>query len=285
MDYSRIDKQVDTDKAWVKVYERLRSDGLLTREEETRRVFAVPGWVSYAAVFMAIMMVGSMSYFLINNLRSTRLLTLETGADNCTFVQTLGDGSVVYIANNSVLNYPVIFSEGQRKVYLSGEAFFDVFAKSDQPFVIETSQALFEVLGTAFNLRSYDDDFELIVEEGFVRVTLRDMPGQSEIVGEWEMLTGLSYSMKKSSVIDRTYLSWRTNRMQFKDETLENVASVISKNLNVNIGFENDALKERRMTATFYNNAINTITEVISLSMDIDYEILPDSSILFREKM
>ena len=165
-----------------------------------------------------------------------------------------------------------------------GEAFFDITPKSEQPFVIETSQALFEVMGTAFNLKCSDNDFELIVEEGLVKVSHVNVPGHSVIVSEWEMLTGFGNGMEKSPVIDRTYLSWRMNRMQFRDETVDNIISVISRNYNVSIDFEDDMIRERRITITFHNTAINTITEMIAFLLDLDYEILPDSRIVFRNK-
>lgn len=278
-------KEVDTDQAWLRVHQRLQSDGLIPREVKIVRMTQAPRRIlSWTAAIFAIMAVGTLSYFLVDNFNAPRLLTLETGTDNSTFVQTLEDGSVVYVADNSVLSYPAIFSGDQRKVSLSGEAFFDIRSKSGQPFVIETNHALFEVIGTAFNLISNDDDFELIVEEGIVKVALRNMPANYEIVGEWEMLTGLSNIMEKSPVVDRTYLSWRLDRMQFRDERLGNIVSVISKNYNVNIDFENDVIRERRMTVTFHNNAINTIVEVIAFTLDLDYEILPDLSIMFRDK-
>jgi transmembrane sensor len=128
------------------------------------------------------------------------------------------------------------------------------------------------------------NDFELIVEEGYVKVTLRDLPGHSEIVGQWEMLTGTANRMEKYPVIDRTYLSWRMNRMQFRDEKLDNIAAVISKNYDVNIYFENDAIGDRRLNVTFHDNDINIIAEVIAFGLGLDYEIMPDSGIMFSIK-
>ena len=190
MDYLRATKNVDTERAWTNVRDRLQKDGLIPEQREIVKISPVPSWVAYAAALLVLIAVGSLSYFLFSDLQSPRLMTLQTGADNSTFVQTFDDGSVVYIADNSVLNYPASFRGGQRKVSLSGEAFFDIKSRIDQPFVIGTNHAIIEVRGTAFNLKSCDNDFELIVEDGSVRVTLRDLPGHSEIVGRWEMLTG-----------------------------------------------------------------------------------------------
>jgi transmembrane sensor len=69
-------------------------------------------------------------------------MTLRTGTDDNTFVQTLKDGSVVYIAGNSVLSYPEEFRGRERKVFFSGEAFFDIQNQTAQPFVVTTDRVV-----------------------------------------------------------------------------------------------------------------------------------------------
>lgn len=284
MDPVKPVRKVDTERAWKIVHQRILDDGLIPEKTGTLRKVSRPEWITYAAALLVLIAVGGIGYFLFDGDSSTRLVALETGVDNSTFVQTFDDGSVVYMAGNSSLFYPETFNDDERKVSLTGEAFFDVFHKVDQPFVIETGNAVIEVLGTAFNLKSSDEDFELIVEEGSVKVTLKAHPEKSEIVGKWERLTGAGGKMEKSPVVDRTYLSWRTNRMQFKDEKLENIVSVISRNYDIAINFENDRYRENRMSVTFDNNDINTIARVIAFMQDLEYEIIPGSGILFREK-
>lgn len=287
MDQSEIHRKIDTDKAWGQVHQRLLDDDMIPARNGSAGIYLKPSVsirFAYAASVMLIITAGILSYFFFFNPYSGGLLTLETGAENNTLVQTLNDGSVVYLADNTIINYPEIFRGEQRKISFSGEAFFDIYPKSEQPFVIETSYAIIEVLGTAFNLKSLENNFELIVEEGLVRVTLKENPDHTEVAGQWEMVTAMNDHIEKSPVVDRTYLSWKMNKMQFRDEKLENIASVISKNYGVNIGFDNDRIGERRLTATFHNNAISTIAEVIALSLGLEYEFSADSSIIFRDK-
>ena len=284
MDYLRANKNVDTDLAWANVCDRLQKDGLIPEQKEIEKMSPLFRRLAYAAALVVLVAVGSLSYFLLSELQSLRLMTLRTGDENSTLVRTFDDGSVIYVADNSVLNYPASFTGGMRKVSLSGEAFFDIKSRIDQPFIIESNYAIIEVIGTAFNLKSYDNDFELIVEDGYVKVTLSDLPGHSEIVGQWEMLTGTANRMEKYPVIDRTYLSWRLNRMQFRDEKLDNIAAVISRNYDVSIYFENDAIGDRRLNVTFHDNDINIIAEVIAFGLGLNYEIMPDSGIMFSDK-
>jgi ferric-dicitrate binding protein FerR (iron transport regulator) len=285
MEPNKMIKDVNTDHAWKVVHQRLQDDGLIPVDSRDTEMAARPGWLAYAAALTLLLAVGTMIYFMIFNIpSSSELLTLQTSGEDNTFVQTFEDGSVIYLSSNSLLHYPEVFKGGERKVSFSGEAFFDVAKKNDQPFVIETRHAFIEVLGTSFNLKASDTDFELIVEEGSVKVTLNEVTGQSEIIGQWEMLTGAGNQMEKSPVVDRTYLSWRMNRMQFRDEKLGNIVMVISKNYNIDIHFDNDTFRDRRMSVTFDNNEIGTIAQVIAASQDMEFEILPGSGIFFRTK-
>ena len=68
--------------------------------------------------------------------------------------------------------YPVSFTENRREVYLSGEAYFEVRQDKNKPFVVWTGEVQIEVLGTAFNVNSYNSDrVEAVLVEGSVNVS------------------------------------------------------------------------------------------------------------------
>ena len=77
----------------------------------------------------------------------------------------LPDGSVVWLNNETSLTYPTSFQGKERTVELKGEAYFEVAARSDQPFVVKVRDGDIKVLGTSFNVMSY-------VEEGGTQTTL-----------------------------------------------------------------------------------------------------------------
>jgi ferric-dicitrate binding protein FerR (iron transport regulator) len=286
MDHSKTNQKVDTEKAWQQVRHRLQTEGLLPREARQTGLFLMQGRfrrIQYAATLLFLLALGAMGYYL-SGLNAPGVLTLQTGAGDNTFIRTFDDGTVVYLAGNTTLTYPEEFRGNQRKISFSGEAYFEIQPDSEMPFLIETENAVIKVLGTAFNLKSSPGNFEVIVEEGLVMVTLRENPKESGIAGKGEMLTGRDKSIEKSRFTDPAYLSWRMNRMQFRDEKLGNIAAVISRNFNIKIEFDNPGLTEHRLTATFHNSELNTIAEVIAFSFDLGYEILPGSNIIFREK-
>ncbi|QDH79845.1 DUF4974 domain-containing protein [Echinicola soli] len=69
---------------------------------------------------------------------------------------TLADGTIAWINARSKLTYPAVFGSGTREVSLEGEAYFDVNHDPDRPFIVRTGQASMEVLGTSFNVKSYE---------------------------------------------------------------------------------------------------------------------------------
>ncbi|MFR7874967.1 MAG: FecR family protein [Butyricimonas paravirosa] len=84
--------------------------------------------------------------------------------------------------SDSELRYPVSFSATSREVELRGEAFFEVITDPQRPFVVNAEQVRVRVLGTSFNVSTYDKDYiETVLVKG--RVGLQ-MAGDTQ---EWEV--------------------------------------------------------------------------------------------------
>ena len=75
----------------------------------------------------------------------------------------LSDGTKVWLNSASKLKYPVAFTGGQRKVFLEGEAYFEVAADTVHPFLVETSGMSVTVMGTGFNVMAYPEEMEAAV--------------------------------------------------------------------------------------------------------------------------
>ncbi len=276
---------VDTDKAWEVMYSRLEKDGLIEEHmthHEISMFQAIPFWMKWAASFLVLITTGVLMFSILTTNNKYQTLTNK---ENNTMIQVLQDGSIVYLAHNSTLTYPSRFNRKQRTVSLHGQAFFDIQHNPDKPFFVDTETMSVKVLGTTFNIKSDDTGlFEILVEDGLVEVQKRIPDGQRMEVRSGELLRVSDDTFYKAAARDMTASSWRTTRMQFKDETLENVLSVISRNYNTNLYIEHASLRSRRLTVTFYNNTLPTIIELICLSMDLEVEEHPDTGILFKPK-
>ena len=160
------------------------------------------------------------------------------------YTVTLQDGSVVQLNSASELRYPVQFAGQERRVFLSGEAYFEVAKDARHPFVVEVGHAEIEVLGTSFNVYSYleEQKTEATLVEGKVRffaggqeVTLS--PGEQ---GVWDTAGHLD----KREVDVYPYIAWKDGKFVFRKRTLEEVMRIVSRWYNVNVVFEDAVSKQ-----------------------------------------
>lgn len=160
------------------------------------------------------------------------------------YTVTLQDGSVVQLNSASELRYPVQFAGRERRVFLSGEAYFEVAKDARHPFVVEVGHAEIEVLGTSFNVYSYleEQKTEATLVEGQVRfsaggqeVTLS--PGEQ---GVWDTAGHLD----KREVDVYPYIAWKDGKFVFRKRTLEEVMRIVSRWYNVNVVFEDAVSKQ-----------------------------------------
>ncbi|MBS7253804.1 FecR family protein [Flavobacterium branchiicola] len=95
---------------------------------------------------------------------------------------TLSDGSSVLLQPNSKLSYPKIFIGNERKVYLSGEGFFEISKNPKKPFFVYANEIVTKVVGTSFRVKAYSDmpDVEVLVRTGKVKVKSNDLIAKSD---------------------------------------------------------------------------------------------------------
>ncbi len=274
-------KEVDTNNGWQNLFNRLSSDELIPENRIIEHRLA-PVWVKWAASIAVIMTIASLSFYSIFNNKSS-LISLQTGTESNTLIQTLNDGSVVYLANNTTFSYPEQFSSTERKVNLKGEAYFDITPNAKKPFRIETDKVVVEVLGTAFNVKSENgDQFELVVERGKVRVTLKSDPSQSQIVLPGEKISTNNNHLVKLKSENSAFSLRKTKRIMFKDESLSNIVKVINKNYNSKIQLQNQQIGERKLTVIFHDYSLNQITEILCEYLNLKVEEKTDSTLIIK---
>ena len=258
-----------TDQAWNALYQRLDEEGLLSgRPASPFRSILWKGGMAAAVALLCLLV--SVVYLNRTEREADRnLLTRQNSETTTTLVTTLEDGSVVYLAENTSLQYPQHFSSDRREVSLQGNALFDVAGNRARPFVIETEDTRIEVLGTAFNVKSSGSSpFELSVQRGEVKVTLKKS-GQDIHVKAGETVTLLSRKLQLSATPDPGQFARYTDRSRFKDEMLGNSLRVINSQ-NPGIRLETTPeLQNRTLTVTFSNDTPEDMAELICLALNL----------------
>lgn len=196
-------------------------------------------------------------------------------------VITLPDGSKVMLNDNSELRHSKSFGEATREVKLIGEATFDVAHDQSHPFIVHTGKVTTKVLGTEFNVKAYRDQQEVTVTvlRGLVEV-LNENRTLGKIKPNEEMAINTNtneFVQKQTNVQDA--IQWQSNFLVLDNVSLEEAAKVIGDKFNVEIKFENEALKKCRYVGTFLNNeSLNHVLTTISMTMRIKFEIDENSN-------
>lgn len=163
---------------------------------------------------------------------------IETGTLSGQHMEVLlEDGTKVILNSHSKLIYPEKFSCGRRKVFLTGEAVFDVAKDEDRPFVVSVSDYSIEVLGTVFNVADYIGDAEssIALKQGRVKV---NVPGSEPIFLSPEQ--GIIYdkasgTVEKVSVDASSVMSWSDGVMCFDGADIYEIIKMAERRYGVKI--------------------------------------------------
>jgi len=270
-----------TRKAWDKLHDRLQDEKLIPAQRVALKSSLVHNLVRIAAVVLILLGIGSVVYMNMSRKPAVEIVRLNTGNETNTLIKTLADGSVIYIAQNSLFSFPEEFAFGSRNVELKGEAFFDIAPNPDKPFIIETDEALIQVLGTAFNVKTQNGNgFELFVDRGKVKVTLKKNPSHNEMVMAGEKISTINNRLVKSKHIANEAAPWYKQRMHFKDETLRNIINVLNRNFNTTFVLADNEIGKHKLTVTFQNETAETMTELICVTLNLKSQTINGSVLL-----
>jgi len=279
----KASKSPDIRKAWDKLHERLQDEKLIPAQNIVVKRLLVHNLVRIAAVVLILLGIGAVIYMNVGRKPAVELVQLNTENSANTLIKTLSDGSVIYIAQNSLFSFREKFKSGSRNVELQGEAFFDIVPNPDRPFIIETDEALIQVLGTAFNVKTQNGDgLELFVDRGKVKVTLKMDPSNSEMVMAGEKISNIKNSLVKSKHTPNEATAWYKQRMHFKDETLQNIIHVLNRNFNTNFVLADNEIGKHKLTVTFHNETTETMTELICVALNLKSQII-NGAVVFSE--
>ncbi|WP_179412344.1 FecR family protein [Mucilaginibacter sp. E4BP6] len=220
---------------------------------------------------------------------SARLTELKTNNGSIAKIR-LADGTLVTLNTLSTLTYPKNFTGKTREVFLNGEAFFDVAKDHSHPFIVHTNQSDIQVLGTAFDIKSYKNDpqFEATLFRGSIQATLKDNPTIKVILKPTDklLIQHTSYSLTKETYFDDSNTlnietAWMNNKLVFKNEPFEQLANSLERKYGNNIIFKNDLLKSIKFTGEFEKEDINQILLSLQIVTRFNYKISGNNIYIF----
>ena len=196
---------------------------------------------------------------------------------------TLADGTRVILNSESSIRFPDEFQTNERRVYLHGEAYFQVARDESCPFLVEAEAVTVKVLGTEFNVKAYrGNDVSTTLVTGRVSVAV----GTDSLVlnpGQLCEMKDNTLTVREADLV--SVLAWKNGEFVFKDVTLEEMMNELSRWYDMEIEYEAENLKTDRYY--IYVERSKTLEEVldkVALTGKIKYKIYGKKVILGQQQ-
>lgn len=268
--------EFNTANAWVALDRRLAG----TKKHLPARIISITRFTK--AIVAAVVLTGLVfaGWWMLHN-RELPLQTVSANAANKYLV--LPDGTTVWLRKGATIKYPVAFKNKERKVLLTGEAFFDVQPAID-PFRIQTGKSMVEVLGTSFLVYATDASDKVVVITGKVRVANKRDPEKQCVLsaGEQALFTGNSY--QKQAAIDSGYQFWQKDALRFSRTPLKQVVKDLTAYYRTPVIITDTlALRsdEINVTAGFHEQSLEQVMNEITIFTGLHYRRQQDTIIFY----
>jgi ferric-dicitrate binding protein FerR (iron transport regulator) len=274
-----LDFSLNPEKEWRIIENNLSSIPLVS--EKTGSVFSSfsdlirtlklrPAFLTASLIIIA-----TISFLIFSNTeRSEHILQTATTSKGERVSVTLPDGSIVKLNNESEISFYEPFKDDQRKVNLTGEAFFDV-RKDEMPFLISTGNALTRVMGTKFNVWARDNETRVIVKEGSVSLVEKNMRSMEVLLHKSE--TSRVIDSSPPTEVERVnadrFIGWLDNKLTFNRTSLSEVLEEVSRTYDKNIIIVDNNITDLTLTGTFNIDNIESNLDKICLALDLSYKL------------
>ncbi|MDI3321377.1 FecR family protein [Pinibacter soli] len=150
----------------------------------------------------------------------------------------LSDGTQVWINAASSIKYPAVFKDGERKVMVEGEAFFDVAKDEKKPFIVQVNKATIQVLGTSFNVTNYGDEptQTTVLVSGKIKVLAANK--QQELSLGQQATIGTTGDISVTDANVQAATAWKEDKFVFKEQSIENIMRQLARWYDVKVVYK-----------------------------------------------
>ena len=205
-------------------------NGFVTQQSNTQIVKTAKGQLSYTTL-------NQNSKELVYNSVST-----PRGGQ---YQLVLPDGTKVWLNAASSIRFPVAFVGKERKVTITGEAYFEVAKDKKKPFIVSSANMDVEVLGTHFNVSAYAEEsiVKTTLLEGSVKINNKKsevylVPGQQS-----QLNNSGQFSIKNNIDVDKE-IAWTKGKFQFNSNTIQEIMLQLSRWYDVEVIYQGKVSSE-----------------------------------------
>lgn len=284
----------------VKKARAIRQAGLFSKEEfvdqhleqlhqrigqSQSRVRILP-FKKFLQIAASIVVIFSLSVIGYHFLSKPKMVAIETEIVNGVKAVTLEDGTIIYMGDHSKLTYPEHFSDKQRAVELTGEAYFEVAKEKSRSFLVKLSNTNIRVLGTKFDVVApkMTDRSAVVLVSGSVQLEnnkgeklVKLVPGDKAICQAGKV--------NVSKVDTLPYSTWKDGVIRFENATLSDVVGIIERQKNVTITITDPQLNQLRLVGSLRTDLdLASMMDALQIVAPIQYKIKKDKVTIFARK-
>lgn len=184
----------------------------------------------------------------------------------------LADGSKVWLNASSSITFPIAFTGKERKVSITGEAYFEVVHNDKLPFIVQKEELSVQVLGTHFNVNSYEDESSINVTllEGSVKV-IKGAAVRLIKPGQQAQLLNGSIKLVNNIDIDNV-MAWKNGLFRFEGTDIGSLMRQLSRWYGLEVVYD------KRVNELFYveiprNTKLSTVLKALELTGSVHFSI------------
>jgi len=260
---AQLGKLKSGEEAWANVRPRLAAKPVINWDR----------WLSYAAVFVGTVILNSvfMNLYYSKKQDNQEVFATVTSPRGQITSMTLFDGTTVWLNSGSSLKYSNQFGVKQREVTLDGEALFEVKKDTKKSFVVNMDGSTIEVHGTIFNAKNYHAEKEVVLLEGKIDFSNRNKtiemnPNDRVVVNK------NTEEVKVDQVNGTDYKSWIGGKINFDNESLENLALRLERWYDIEFEFEKPNIKAYKFSGVINKDkSLDYTLRIIQLTNKVKF--------------
>ena len=206
-------------------------------------------------------------------------LTVPVGLD---YKINLADGSEIWLNSATRLDFPLAFTGNTREITINGEAYLKVAKNAAKPFIVHLPNSTVQVLGTEFNVNSYDSGVvRVALAEG--SVNMKTLTGETELSPGRQAIYHAGQPIEQEDFDARRVLSWRKGLFYFNNASLEEISRVVPRWYGIQVAIDDPAILSRRFTGVIdRNRPIDVFVEDMKVISGIDARVNKNGVLHFK---
>lgn len=267
-------------RSWGKIHSAIQQSDInsSSTKKQNKLVhhigFSSPVWKIAAVFLMAILL----SVF-IYTLRPDEPVQIAQAVNENTTVN-LDDGSTVVLRPNSLL-YEITNDEDQEIYRLEGEAYFSITKQENRAFIVDAGSGYIEVVGTEFNVNTWDDSTRVYLETGALLISSADQSNQITLQsGQFSSISDDLRITTPSEADGHTLTAWKRNELILDNRSSASVFRELEYHYSIQIEAP-ESIRKEKLGGSLSLSDQNSTLQNLAVVLDGEFQSIESNRFKF----